>query len=84
VTTPEKIKPFRINGSQKIYRFNLNFQEPKAPQQNGTVGKRFQTFYGRIRAMLNCAGLKDDLKSGIWAECTMTVTFLQRVIYKGR
>ena len=29
--------------------------------------------------MLNCAGLKDDLRSGVWAECAMTVTFLSNI-----
>jgi hypothetical protein len=38
-----------------------------------------QTFFGRIRAMLNSAGLKDQLRSGVWAECTLTVTFLSNI-----
>jgi hypothetical protein len=29
--------------------------------------------------VLNGAGLKDDLRSGVWAECAMTVTFLSNV-----
>jgi hypothetical protein len=29
--------------------------------------------------MLNGAGLKDDLRSGVWAECAMTVTFLSNI-----
>jgi hypothetical protein len=40
---------------------------------------KFQTFFGRIRAMLNSAGLKDHLRSGVWAECAMTVTFLSNI-----
>jgi hypothetical protein len=35
-----------------------------------------QTFFGRIRAMLKSSGLKDQLKSGVWAECALTDTFL--------
>jgi hypothetical protein len=41
--------------------------------------RKFQTFFGRIRAMLNSAGVKDQLRSGVWAECAITVTFLSNV-----
>jgi hypothetical protein len=41
-------------------------------------GKKVPNF-GRIRAMLNSAGVKDQLKSGVWAECAMTLTFLLNV-----
>jgi hypothetical protein len=41
--------------------------------------RKFQTFFGRIRVMLNSAGVKDQLRSGVWAECAMTVTFLSNV-----
>jgi hypothetical protein len=43
------------------------------------VERKFQTFFGRIRAMLNSAGVKDQLRSGVCAECAMTVTFLSNV-----
>jgi hypothetical protein len=33
-----------------------------------------------IRAMLNGAGLKDDLRSGVWADCAMPFTFLSNII----
>jgi hypothetical protein len=29
--------------------------------------------------MLNSAGLKDHLRSGVWAECAMTVTYLSKI-----
>jgi hypothetical protein len=29
--------------------------------------------------MLNSAGLKDHLRSGVWAECAMTVTYLSNI-----
>jgi len=29
--------------------------------------------------MLNSAGLIDHLRSGVWAECAMTVTFLSNI-----
>jgi hypothetical protein len=41
--------------------------------------RKFATFFGRIRAMLNSTGDKDQVRSGVWAECAMTVTFLSNV-----
>jgi hypothetical protein len=38
-----------------------------------------QTLYGRIRAMLNDAGLENDIRSGVWPECANTVTFLSNI-----
>jgi hypothetical protein len=49
------------------------------PSTQRQGGKKFQTFFGRIRAMLNSAGVKDQLRSGVWAECAMTVMFLSNV-----
>jgi hypothetical protein len=43
----------------------FEFSGPQTPQQNGKVERKFQTFFGRIRAMLNSADLKDRLRSGI-------------------
>jgi hypothetical protein len=61
------------------YGVKLEFSGPRTPEQNGKVKRKFQTFFGRIRAMLNSAGLKDHLRSGVWAECAMTVTYLSNI-----
>jgi hypothetical protein len=61
------------------YGVKFEFSGARTPQQNGRVERKFQTFFGRIRAMLNSAGLKDHLRSGIWAECAMTVTYLSNI-----
>jgi hypothetical protein len=58
------------------YGVKLKFSGPRTPQRNCKVERKFQAFFGRIRAMLNSVGLKDHLRSGVWAECTMTVTYL--------
>ena len=63
----------------KGYGIKFEFSGPRTPQRNGKVERKFQTFFGRIRAMLNSAGLKDNLRSGVWAECAMTVTFLSNI-----
>jgi hypothetical protein len=61
----------------KGYNVKFEFFGPQTPQCNGKVERKFQTFFGRIRAMLNNAGVKDQLRSGVWAECAMTVTSIK-------
>jgi hypothetical protein len=70
IDDPE-IKPFGIK---------FEFPGPRTPQRNGKVERKFQTFYGRIRSMLNCAGLKDELRNKIWAESELTVTYLSNIM----
>jgi hypothetical protein len=57
----------------------FEFLGPQTSQCNGKVERKFQTFFGRIRAMLNSVGVKDQLRSEVWAEFAMTVTFLLNV-----
>jgi hypothetical protein len=57
----------------------FEFLGPRTPQGNGKVERKFQTFYGRIRAMFNHAGFENGERSGTWAECARTVTFLSNV-----
>jgi hypothetical protein len=66
-----EIKPFGI-------KFELS--GPRTPQRNEKVERKFQAFYGRIRSMLNCTGLKDELRNKIWAESAMTVMYLSNVM----
>jgi transposase InsO family protein len=63
----------------KGYGIKFKFSGPRTPQHNGKVERKFQTFFGRIRTMLNSAGLKYHLISGVWAECALTVTFLSNI-----
>ena len=65
--------------NDKGYGINFEFSGPRTPQRNGKVERKFQTFFGRIRAMLNSAGFTDQVRSGVWAECAMTVTFLSNI-----
>jgi hypothetical protein len=39
---------------------------PRTLQRNDKVERNFQTLYGRIRAMLNDTGLKDEIRNGVW------------------
>jgi Reverse transcriptase (RNA-dependent DNA polymerase) len=71
-----------MKNDQDIKSFGVKFEfsGPRTPQRNGKVERKFQTFYGRIRSILNGAGLKGDLRNKIWAECVMTTTYLSNVI----
>jgi hypothetical protein len=59
----------------KSFGVKFGFSGPITPQRNGKVERKFQTLYGRIRSMLNGAGLTGDLRNKIWAECAMTTTY---------
>ena len=59
----------------KGINIRFDFSGPRTSQRNGKVERKLQTFYGRIRAMLNCAGLKDYLRNGVWTEFSIQVTF---------
>jgi hypothetical protein len=39
-----------------------------------------QTLYGRIQAVLNGAGIHEEIKSGIWADCAYTTTFYSNIL----
>ena len=54
----------------------FEYSAPNSPQQNGRVERRFATLYGRVRSMLNAAKLNGELRSGLWAECARTATYL--------
>ena len=54
----------------------FEYSAPNSPQQNGRVERRFATLYGRVRSMLNAAKLSGVLRSGLWAECAQTATYL--------
>jgi hypothetical protein len=71
-----------MNNDQDIKSFGVKFEfsGPRTPQRNGKVERELQTFYGRIRSMLNGAGLIGDLRNKIWAECAMTTTYLSNVV----
>jgi hypothetical protein len=64
----------------KSFGVKFEFSGPRTPQRNGKVGRKFQTFFGRIQSMLNGAGLTGDLRNKIWAECAMTTTYLANIL----
>jgi hypothetical protein len=70
---------------QQCKKLNLQiifeYTAPNTPQQNGVVERAFATLYGRIRAMLlNTKNLPEEIKTGLWAECASTATFLSNIL----
>ena len=57
-------------------RIDFEYSAPDTPQQNGRVERKFATLYGRVRSMLNAAHLPAYLRSGLWAECAYTATYI--------
>jgi hypothetical protein len=64
----------------KSFGIKFEFSGPVTPQRNGKVERKFQTLYGRIRAMFNGANLESELRDKIWAERVMNVTYLSNII----
>ena len=62
--------------------FNIDFEFTGAntPQHNGVVERGFATLTGRLRAMMKQAGLSEELKYKLWAECAKTVTDLDGLL----
>jgi hypothetical protein len=75
-------KNMTMKNDPEIKSFGIKFEllGPRTPQSNGKVERKFQTIYGRIRAMLNGADLEGELRNKIWAECVMSVTHLSSII----
>jgi transposase InsO family protein len=64
----------------KMYGVKFEFSGPRTPQRNGKVERNFQILYGRIRSILNAAGLEGQLREKLRAECVMTVTYLSNIL----
>ena len=71
-----------MKGDRDIKSFGVKFEfsGPRTPQWNVKVKRKFQTCYGKISSMLNCARLDYELRDKIWAECAMTTMYLSNVI----
>jgi hypothetical protein len=54
----EKILHLKKHVSHNILNCSLSFE---AHQRNGKVERKFQTLYGRIRAMFNDSGIVNEI-----------------------
>jgi hypothetical protein len=61
---------------------NVSFEytSPETPEQNGQAEQSFATLWGRVRAMLNCSGVPQEMRDKLWEECASTATLLSNVM----
>ena len=62
---------------ERIEGVTMEYTAPKTPQQNGIVERSFAFQYNKVHAMLNQAGITDELRKKLWAECASTATLLE-------
>ena len=57
---------------QKGLGIEFEFTSRSTPQHNGKIERKFQTLFGRIRSMLNQAGIPEGMRQRTWAEAANT------------
>jgi hypothetical protein len=65
---------------QQNLAVKFEYSGPRTPQRNGKVERKFQTLYGRIRAMMNDSEIDGEFRDGLWAECASTATYYDNLI----
>jgi len=55
---------------------NFEFTARATPQHNGRIERMFQTLCGRVKSMLNQAGLPSCIRQGVWAEAANMAVFM--------
>jgi hypothetical protein len=71
---------FKMECKQQNLAVKFEYSEPCTPQRNGKVERKFQTLYGRIRAMMNNSEIDGEFCDGLWAECASTATYYDNLI----
>jgi hypothetical protein len=87
-----KVKCFRCDNAdenksfqsmlKKKWKHYIKFEytAPNTPQQNGNIERKFVTFYGKIRSILNAAGFPVFLGSRLWSYAAKCVIQLENTI----
>ena len=72
----------RFEKASKLEGMGLKFEYtvPGTSQQNGRAERKFQTLYGRVRAMLIGSGIQQPLRNSLWAEAVNTATELDGIL----
>jgi hypothetical protein len=65
---------------EKYLGIKFEFSVPRTPQRNGKFKRKLQKLYGSVISKLNDAGMKEEMKQGIWAECASTATFYANIL----
>ena len=63
-------------------KIKFEFTSPKTPQQNGVVERAFATLKGRVRSMMNFAGIKDAKRIQLWCKAANTATKITNILVK--
>jgi Asp-tRNA(Asn)/Glu-tRNA(Gln) amidotransferase B subunit len=77
---PVKIMRWKKHASMKNYAPSLNIVDLKLRKETVKWNEKLQTLYGRIRAMLNDAGVEKDFLERLWAECASTAAYYENLI----
>jgi hypothetical protein len=59
----------------------FEFTSPKTPQQNGVVEQAFATLKGRVRSIMDFAGMHTSKRQQLWCEAN-TATKLANILVK--
>ena len=72
----------RFEKASKLEGMGLKFEYTASgtSQQNGRAERKFQTLYGRVRAMLIGSGIQQPLRNSLWAEAVNTATELDGIL----
>jgi len=76
---------FQAEAKKEGLGLNFEYTAHQTPQQNGRVERKFATLIGRVRSMLNLAGLtgeRENLRHGLWAECAEMATKMENILAK--
>ena len=63
-------------------KIKFEFTSPKTPQQNGVVERAFGTLKGRVRSMMDFAGMQSAKRIQLWCEAANTATKLANILVK--
>ena len=73
---------FEKEAEKEKLGLTFEYTAPKTPQQNGRVERKFQTLYGRVRAMLIGSGIDMPLRNRLWSEAANTATLYDSIIMR--
>ena len=71
---------FETTSKREGMGLKFEYTAPGTPQQNGRAERKFQTLYGRVRAMLLGSGTWLPLRNQLWAEAVNTATELDGIL----
>ena len=71
---------FQRASQQEGMGLKFEYTAPGTPEQNGRAERKFQTLYGRVRAMLLGSGIEGPLRKKLWAEAVNTATNLDGIL----